>query len=144
MRLPAAAVLRHLLHHPAQLVLALAGLAVGVATIAAVDMATASAARAFELSIDAVNGAATHEIVAGPAGIDELLYVALRRAALPIEFAPVVEGYVAIGELDHATHRHRPLRESRLSPTTKQRHGLVRRELCRSCALVRQPRVARY
>src|SRR5450755_1152847 len=74
MRILWAASLRHLLRHPAQLALALVGLALGVATIAAVDMATASAARAFELSIDAVNGAATHEIVAGPAGIDELLY----------------------------------------------------------------------
>ena len=93
-----AAVLRHLLDHPAQLLLALAGLAVGVATIAAVDMATASAARAFQLSIDAVNGAATHEIVAGPAGIDELLYVALRRSRLPIQFAPVIEGYAEAGD----------------------------------------------
>lgn len=93
-----AASLRHLLRHPAQLLLALAGLSLGVATIAAVDMATASANRAFALSIDAVNGAATHEIVGGPAGIDELLYVALQRAGLPIDFAPVVEGYVAIGD----------------------------------------------
>jgi putative ABC transport system permease protein len=98
MRILRAAVLRHLLRHPAQLLLALLGLALGVATIAAVDIATASATRAFELSIDAVNGAATHEIVAGPAGIDERLYVALRRAGLPIDFAPVVEGYVAIAD----------------------------------------------
>ena len=98
MRLPWAALLRHLLRHPAQLALALVGLALGVATIAAVDMATASAYRAFELSIDAVNGAATHQILAGPAGIDELLYVALRRAGLPIDFAPIVEGYAAIGD----------------------------------------------
>src|SRR5580704_10587589 len=98
MPLASAAVLRHLLRHPAQLLLALAGLAVGVATIAAVDMATASAARAFELSVDAVNGAATHEMVGGPAGIDERLYVALRRAGLPIEFAPVVEGYAEVGD----------------------------------------------
>jgi len=98
MRILRAAVLRHMLRHPAQLLLALVGLALGVATIAAVDLATASASRAFELSIDAVNGAATHEIVAGPAGVDELLYVALRRAGLPIDFAPVVEGYVAIGD----------------------------------------------
>jgi putative ABC transport system permease protein len=93
-----AALLRHLLRHPAQLLLALVGLALGVATIAAVDMATASAARAFELSIDAVNGRATHEIIAGPAGIDELLYVALRRAALPVDFAPLIEGYAEIGD----------------------------------------------
>src|SRR5665213_1677592 len=79
-RLLWAASLRHLVHHPAQLALALSGLALGVATIAAVDMATASAARAFELSIDAVNGAATHEIVGGPTGIDEKVYVALTQA----------------------------------------------------------------
>jgi putative ABC transport system permease protein len=98
MRVLWAASLRHLLRHPAQLLLALVGLALGVATIAAVDMATASSYRAFLLSIDAVNGAATHEIEGGPAGIDETLYVKLERAGLPIDLAPVVEGYVAIGE----------------------------------------------
>jgi putative ABC transport system permease protein len=98
MRLLWAASLRHLVRHPAQLGLALLGLSLGVATIAAVDMATASSYRAFELSIDAVNGAATHEIVAGPAGIDEMLYVALKQSELPIEFAPIVEGYVGVGE----------------------------------------------
>src|SRR6204780_5899953 len=98
MRILWAASLRHLLRHPAQLLLALAGLALGVAPIAAVDVAPASAYRAFLLSIDAVNGSATHEIEAGPAGIDEALYVKLAREGLPIAFAPVVEGYVAIGE----------------------------------------------
>jgi putative ABC transport system permease protein len=94
-----AASIRHLLRHPAQLVLALVGLSVGVGTIIAVDIATASSGRAFQLSSQAVNGAATHEIAGGPHGIDERLYVDLRtggevRAAL----APVVEGYVTIGE----------------------------------------------
>ena len=45
-----AASMRHLLRHPAQLTLALVGLALGVGTIVAVDVATASARRAFELS----------------------------------------------------------------------------------------------
>jgi putative ABC transport system permease protein len=98
MRLPWQALLRHWGRHPLQLLLALAGLAIGVATIAAVDMATASALTAFQLSIDAVNGAATHEIIAGPAGIDETLYVALRRAPGPIGLAPIVEGYAQIGD----------------------------------------------
>ena len=66
-----AASVRHLLRHPAQLALALVGLALGVGTIVAVDIATASARRAFELSLGAVNGAATHQIVGGPGGIDE-------------------------------------------------------------------------
>ena len=93
---------RHLLRHPAQLALALIGLAVGVATIVAVDIATASARRAFELSMDAVNGAATHQIVGGPDGIDERLYVRLQTSRIPgistpPAFAPVVDGYVSVG-----------------------------------------------
>ncbi|HYM26851.1 MAG TPA: ABC transporter permease, partial [Steroidobacteraceae bacterium] len=103
MNLPAlpAASLRHLLRHPAQLALALLGLALGVATIVAVDTATASAQRAFELSLQAVNGAADYQIVGGPAGIDEGQYVQLRRGvtpgAAPVHFAPLVSGYVQLG-----------------------------------------------
>jgi putative ABC transport system permease protein len=89
--------IRHLLRHPAQLVLALMGLALGVATITAVDIATASSGTAFRLSMDAVNGTATHQITGGPAGIDERLYVSMRMSGREIEFAPVVEGYVVVG-----------------------------------------------
>jgi len=92
-----AASLRHLLRHPAQLALALVGLALGVGTIVAVDVATASALRAFELSAAAVNGDATHQIVGGPGGIDEQLYVRLRTAAPRARLAPVVAGYVTAG-----------------------------------------------
>src|SRR5579863_5472857 len=103
MRALPTASLRHLLRHPAQLALALVGLTLGVATIVAIDVATASARRAFELSLQAVNGTATHEIVAGPGGIDERVYVALRTRPLvadgqPMRLAPVVAGYVTVGE----------------------------------------------
>src|SRR5580700_10697832 len=103
MRTLPTASLRHLLRHPAQLALALVGLTLGVATIVAVDVATASARRAFELSLQAVNGAATHEITGGPGGIDEQVYVALRTRPLPaqgpaVRLAPVVQGYVTVGE----------------------------------------------
>jgi putative ABC transport system permease protein len=98
-----AASIRHLLRHPAQLALALVGLSVGVGTIVAVDIATASSGRAFQLSMQAVNGAATHRIVAGPQGVDERLYVDLRARDFgpqvgPPVLAPVVEGYVSVGE----------------------------------------------
>src|SRR5581483_6191973 len=100
-----AASLRHLLRHPAQLALALVGLSLGVATIIAVDIATASSQRAFELSMEAVNGTATHQIVGGPEGIDERLYVDLHTRPVtsgsssgePLELTPIVEGYVTIG-----------------------------------------------
>jgi putative ABC transport system permease protein len=93
-----AASARHLLRHPAQLALALVGLALGVATIVAVDIAVASSGRAFELSMEAVNGAATHEITAGPGGIDERVYVELTRKAGVIALAPVVDGYVDVDD----------------------------------------------
>jgi len=98
-----AASLRHLLRHPAQLALALVGLTLGVGTIVAVDVATASARRAFELSLQAVNGAATHQIVGGPRGIEERLYLQLLTepsggAMDGALYAPVVMGYVSVGE----------------------------------------------
>ena len=83
---------RHLLRRPGQLALAVLGLALGVATITSIGLTTASARRAFELSLDAVNGSATHQITAGPLGIPQSLYVELRRARR-LDVAPVVEGY---------------------------------------------------
>ncbi len=94
-----AASLRHFLRQPAQLALALVALTAGVATIVAVNIATASSRRAFELSMRAVNGPATQIISGGPQGLDEALYVRLVTGAplsgspQPI-FAPLVEGYV--------------------------------------------------
>src|SRR5215468_2086328 len=98
-----AASLRHLLRHPAQLALALVGLTLGVGTIVAVDVATASARRAFELSLQAVNGAATQQIVGGPRGVDERIYQQLVTAPAAgvlqgAQYAPVVAGYVSAGE----------------------------------------------
>ncbi|HUN74235.1 MAG TPA: FtsX-like permease family protein [Steroidobacteraceae bacterium] len=93
-----AASLRHLLRHPAQGALALVGLALGVATIVAVDIATDSARRAFELSVAAVSGPATHEIVGGPAGIDEQLYARWVREYPSLAFAPLVEGYATVAD----------------------------------------------
>jgi len=97
-----AASLRHLLRRPAQLLLALLGLALGVGTIVAVDLATASSRRAFELSLAAVNGAATHQITGGSQGVDEQLYAQLRLmpvadAAEAPGYAPVMEGYLTSG-----------------------------------------------
>ena len=93
-----AANFRHLLRHPLQLLLALVGLALGVATIVAVDVATGSAARAFELSLAAVQGPATHELDAGPTGLDEAFYVHLVRTLHDIRLNPVVDGYVTVGD----------------------------------------------
>jgi putative ABC transport system permease protein len=116
-----AASFRHLLRHPAQLMLALVGLSLGVATIVAVDIATASARRAFELSMETINGAATHEIIGGPRGVDEQLYVDLRTrdlqpGVLQPALAPIVEGYVTIGDRDMQLVGVDPLASPELRP----------------------------
>jgi len=54
------------------------GITLGVAVIVSIDLANASAARAFDLSTSAITGRATHAIVAGDQGMDESLYVQLR------------------------------------------------------------------
>ncbi len=70
--------LRTLLRHPIQFAIMTLGIALGVAVMVGIDIANASAARAFDLSTSAVTGRATHSIIAGAQGIDESLYVHLR------------------------------------------------------------------
>ncbi|MCH9006116.1 MAG: ABC transporter permease [Proteobacteria bacterium] len=89
----------YLLRHPWQLGLALLGICVGVAVMVAVDLANESSRQAFRLSMDTINGEATHQIVQGPAGVDEILYVRLRVKEGIRSIAPVVEGYVDIGNI---------------------------------------------
>ena len=88
----------YLLRHPWQLALAVLGIGIGVAVIVAVDLANTSARKAFELSMDAVSGAATHQIIGGPRGVDEGLYTRLRVDHGIRGIAPVVGGSVDIDE----------------------------------------------
>lgn len=78
------------------LALVVLGIAIGVAVIVAVDTANESARRAFALSLENVSGRATHQIVGGPVGLDEELYVRLRLAGIR-EAAPLVETYASAG-----------------------------------------------
>ncbi|NJN16691.1 MAG: ABC transporter permease [Oscillochloris sp.] len=94
---------RYLLRHPWQFGLCVLGVALGVAVVVAIDLANASAGRAFDLSTERVTGRATHQIVGGPAGIDESLYRTLRVDLGLDAIAPVVEGYVRVPELGGRT-----------------------------------------
>jgi putative ABC transport system permease protein len=93
---------RYLLRHAWQSALMVLGITLGVAVAVAVDLANASAARAFDYSTDSVAGRATHQIVAGPQGLDEALYVDLRRQGLATgssPAAPIVTEYVYSAQL---------------------------------------------
>ncbi len=84
----------YLLRHPWQLALSFIGIGVGVAVIVAVDLANASARKAFLLSMDAITGAATHQIIGGPRGVPEDVYTQLRVGHGIVSIAPIVEGTV--------------------------------------------------
>ncbi len=87
--------LRHLLRHPWLIGLSMVGVAVAVAVVVGIDLANAGARRGFELSVEAVAGRATHELTAGPGGLDERLYARLRAELGVRESAPIVEATVA-------------------------------------------------
>ena len=85
--------LRTLLRNPIQFAIMILGIALGVAVMVSIDLANASAARAFDLSANAVTGLTTHSIVAGDQGVDEALYVQLRtdpQWRKQLESAPLV------------------------------------------------------
>jgi putative ABC transport system permease protein len=63
------------------------GVTLGVAVVVGIDLANESASRAFDLSTQAVAGRATHYVSAGSRGIDEDLYVQLRRSGLQVTAA---------------------------------------------------------
>ncbi len=90
---------RYLVLHRWQSLLMILGVAVGVAVMVSIDLANASAARAFELSTEAVTGKATHQIAAGSNGLDEDIYVQLTRAGLLDTAAPIVTSIVASPQL---------------------------------------------
>jgi len=87
--------LRYLLHHPWQLALSALGVAVAVAVVVGIDLANAGASRAFRASVEAVAGEATHEIVGGPGGLDEEVYVRLRVDEGFRRSSPLLRSWVA-------------------------------------------------
>jgi putative ABC transport system permease protein len=88
----------YLLRHPWQLGLSLLGISVGVAVIVAVDIANASARKAFLMSMDTITGQATHQVIGGPRGVREDIYRSLRVEHGITAIAPIVEGTIFLGD----------------------------------------------
>lgn len=89
---------RHLRRHPWLAGLSVLGVAVAVAVVVGIDLANASATRAFDTSVEGVAGRATHEITGGPSGLDERLYVELRTVHGLRDSTPVVESTVVAAD----------------------------------------------
>ncbi|MEW6567732.1 MAG: FtsX-like permease family protein [Chloroflexota bacterium] len=106
---------RNLTRQPWQTGLMTLGVALGVAVVIAIDLANASASRAFELSRQAIVGRATHRLVGGPAGVPQALYSELRRERGYRLSAPVVEGLATA--VDYV---QRPMRLLGLDPLAEE------------------------
>jgi putative ABC transport system permease protein len=88
--------LRYLLRHRWQGLLALTGIALGVAVVLAVDLANRGARAAFELSAAQLQGTATHRLIAADGTLPETLYAGLRRQPGHPPMAPVVTDWVRV------------------------------------------------
>lgn len=90
--------LRGLARHPWQLSVPVVGVALGVASFVALDLAKFSAAESFERSTRVLVGQSTHAIVGGTTGVADAVYRSLRTEAAIRPSAPVVEGSVVVGD----------------------------------------------
>ena len=88
--------LRYMLRHRWQGLLAITGIALGVAVVSAVDLANSGARAAFELSAQQLQGKTTHRLVVPGATLPDQVYVGLHRQGGAPLMAPVVNGWVGI------------------------------------------------
>jgi len=93
----------HSRRRPLQSALLIIGVALGVAVVVSIDLANRSALTAFEISIEAITGRATHQVVGGAEGLDAETYRRLRIEAGQRASAPVVEGLIRLPALDGAS-----------------------------------------
>ena len=85
---------QRLRQRPLQYLLCILGIALGVAMLVSVDLASGSAQRAFALSTDTITGRTTHRIVAvAPQGVPDAVVVDLRCRFPAVPAAPLIEGY---------------------------------------------------
>jgi putative ABC transport system permease protein len=107
--MPAAVLLRlgrrYISRRLLQSLLFVLGVTLGVAMVIAIDLANASATRAFALTAESISGRATHQVIGGPAGLDEDVYRRLRLELGLRESAPVIDQYVRAPELGNQPMR---------------------------------------
>jgi putative ABC transport system permease protein len=86
---------RPLLREPGRTLLTILAVALGVAVVAAIDLAGDAAAGSFRSSMESLTGEANYEITA-VGGLDESLYGDLARLPYNLAFSPRVEGYAVV------------------------------------------------
>ena len=91
---------RHAWRRLLQSLFFIVGIAIGVAAVVAIDLANSSVSRAFSYSTESIVGKTTHRIVGGSTGIDQKIYVDLRRKLGYQLCTPIISAYVTSKQLD--------------------------------------------
>jgi putative ABC transport system permease protein len=82
--------------HPLQLLLSILGVALGVAVVVGIDLASYSAREGFKLSAESIAGSTTHQIIANNHGVPESVYVQIRTRLGFQKAAPLIRAYVSL------------------------------------------------
>jgi putative ABC transport system permease protein len=89
-------VLRHLWQEKARTLTTIAGVALGIAVVVAIQLTNVSSVRGFETALDTVAGRTSVEVVAAGAGVDELRLPDLGWLREFGAMSPVIEGDMAL------------------------------------------------
>ncbi len=100
--------LRYLTHHRLQTLLAILGIALGVAVVNAVDITNYSARQNLRNSVQQLDSLASHKILGADTTINEAHYAELRRQLLSrypeLKLAPVINGFLYSHHLDNSAN----------------------------------------
>ena len=97
--------IRYLFKHPWQFGLSVIGIAMGVAIVVSIDIANYSSSKAFNLSMNAVAGKATHQIIGTSEGIPNSFYKYLRVDKGFRNIAPIIEAYVRLPDTNKQAYK---------------------------------------
>ena len=90
-------IVRPMVAAPARALLTVAAVALGVAVIVAVDLASEASMGSFRSSLESLEGSASYEIT-GVGGVAETVYGDLVRLAEPLDFSPRMESFALLPE----------------------------------------------
>jgi len=140
---------RYAAGHRWQTALSFLSIMLGVMMVVAVDLASSSAQRAMELSVAAVNGNISHQIVGGSNGVPDSVFTALRTELGVRRSAPTLTARIRVGNTeltligaDFSSEASLQRRRPGLAATTLELNGIALTALASTDAVVMSGEVA--
>ncbi len=96
---------RYFLKHPLHLLFSVLGVALGVALVVGIDVASYSARQGFSLSTRSITGKASHRIVSSVHVLPESIYVQLRNELGLRKIAPLIKQTVRLNMLNNTAKK---------------------------------------